>query len=57
MYGEGGDAERMVQEGEAQLMMGRMISLLQDLTLFVNRISELVKNMIQQAASLYSSEG
>ena len=29
----------------------------QDLVLFVNRISELVKNMFQQLSSLYSSEG
>lgn len=29
----------------------------QDLTLFVNRISELVLNMVQQMASLYSPEG
>ncbi len=38
-------------------MMGRMLSLLQDLTLFVNRISELVKSTLQQLASLYSTEG
>lgn len=57
MYGEGGDAETTVQEGEAQLMMARMTALLQDLSLFVNRIHELVKNIIQQLASLYSSEG
>ena len=29
----------------------------QDLTMFVNRISELVKHMVQQMGSLYSTEG
>jgi len=57
LYGEGGDSEGNLQEGEAQLMMGRMLHTLQDLTLFVNRISELVLNMVQQMASLYSPEG
>lgn len=52
-----GDLEKGLQEGEAQLMMGRMLSVLQDLTLFVNRINELVKNMLQQMSSLYSQEG
>ena len=32
-------------------------SLCQDLTMFVNRISELVKHMVQQMGSLYSTEG
>ena len=31
--------------------------LCQDLTMFVNRISELVKHMVQQMGSLYSTEG
>ena len=52
-----GDPEHGIQEGEAQLMMGRMLHVLQDLTQFVSRISDLVKHTVQQLASLYSPEG
>ena len=52
-----GDSEHGIQEGEAQLMMGRMLHVLQDLTQFVSRISDLVKHTVQQLASLYSPEG
>ena len=38
-------------------MMGRMLHVLQDLTQFVTRISDLVKHAVQQLASLYSPEG
>ena len=52
-----GDPEHGIQEGEAQLMMGRMLHVLQDLTQFVSRISDLVRHTVQQLASLYSPEG
>jgi hypothetical protein len=54
---DAGDPEHGIQEGEAQLMMGRMLHVLQDLTQFVSRISDLVKHTVQQLASLYSPEG
>lgn len=38
-------------------MMGRMLHVLQDLTQFVSRISDLVKHTVQQLACLYSMEG
>ncbi|CAI8002431.1 WASH complex subunit 4 [Geodia barretti] len=57
LYGDGGTGEDgVLQDGEAQLMMGRMLQLLQDLTMFVNRISELVKSILQQLASLHSTQ-
>ena len=52
-----GDPEHGIQEGEAQLMMGRMLHILQDLTQFVSHITDLVKHTVQQLASLYSPEG
>ncbi|KAJ8302048.1 hypothetical protein KUTeg_021035 [Tegillarca granosa] len=52
-YGEG-EPETGLEEGEAQLQMGRMMPLLQELNCFVNRSYEVVKNVIQQFACLYS---
>lgn len=52
-----GDPDHGIQEGEAQLMMGRMLHVLQDLTQFVSRITDLVRHTVQQLASLYSTEG
>jgi WASH complex subunit 7 len=57
MYGEGLNDGVGDQDGQSQLMIGNCIALLQDLTLFVNRINELVRNMILQLTSLYSYEG
>nr|XP_006817005.1 PREDICTED: WASH complex subunit 7-like [Saccoglossus kowalevskii] len=56
LYGEGdvGDSQ---EEGEAQIQIGRMLPLLQDLSSFVSRCYEVVRNIIHQMASLYSRDG
>ena len=43
-----------LEEGESQLMMGRMLPILQDLTNFVNRIYALVKNIVWQLAAFHN---
>ncbi|XP_069101114.1 WASH complex subunit 4-like isoform X2 [Argopecten irradians] len=52
-YGEG-EPENGLGEGEAQLQMGRLMPLLQELSCFVNRCYEVVRNVIHQFACLYS---
>ncbi|CAM9441528.1 WASH complex subunit 4 isoform X1 [Lampetra fluviatilis] len=52
-YGEG-CPEGGMEEGEAQIQMGRMIAFLQELSCFVNRCYEVVMNVMHQMASLYS---
>lgn len=42
------------QEGDNQVRLGRMLPLLQEVSSFVTRSYEVVKNVIQQLASLYS---
>ena len=49
----GADKEQ-VQEGDNQVRLGRMLPLLQDISSFVTRAYEVVKNVIQQLASLHS---
>ncbi|XP_052679123.1 WASH complex subunit 4-like isoform X3 [Crassostrea angulata] len=52
-YGEG-EPEKGLAEGEAQVQIGRMMPLIQELSCFVNRTNEVVKNVIQQFACLFS---
>uniref|UniRef100_S4RDB4 WASH complex subunit 4 n=1 Tax=Petromyzon marinus TaxID=7757 RepID=S4RDB4_PETMA len=52
-YGEG-CPEGGMEEGDAQIQMGRMIAFLQELSCFVNRCYEVVMNVVHQMASLYS---
>ncbi|XP_064632766.1 WASH complex subunit 4-like isoform X2 [Lineus longissimus] len=53
-YGEGqGEPENGLDEGEAQIQMGRLLPLLQELSCFVTRCYDLVKNVMHQLASLY----
>lgn len=54
-YGEG-EPEDNVLEGEAQLQMGRMIPLLQEVSFFVTRSYEVVKLVFQQMSQLYTAE-
>ncbi|XP_078001541.1 WASH complex subunit 4-like [Glandiceps talaboti] len=54
LYGEGGSADAQ-EEGEAQIQMGRMLPLLQELSSFVTRCYEVVKHVIHQLASLYKN--
>lgn len=49
----GGDKDQ-AQEGDNQVHLGRMLPLLQEVSSFVTRSYEVVKNVIQQLASLYS---
>ena len=49
------EGENGLQEGEAQIQMGRMMPLLQELSCFVSRCYEVVKSVLQQLSSLYTS--
>ena len=53
LINKGSDKEQ-AQEGENQVRLGRVLSLLQDLSNFVKRSYEVVKNVVQQLAMLYS---
>ncbi|XP_067685139.1 WASH complex subunit 4-like isoform X2 [Haliotis asinina] len=53
-YGEG-EPETGLADGDAQVQMGKIIPLLQELHCFVTRSYEVVKNVVQQFASLYSN--
>ncbi|XP_069766077.1 WASH complex subunit 4 isoform X3 [Narcine bancroftii] len=53
-YGEGVTDSSMA-EGESQIQMGRFISFLQELSCFITRCYEVVMNIVQQLASLYTS--
>ncbi|KAK2567753.1 WASH complex subunit 4 [Acropora cervicornis] len=57
LYEEAGSDKEQAQEGDNQVRLGRILSLLQDLSSFVNRSYEVVKNVLQQLASLYSKVG
>ncbi|XP_058950258.2 WASH complex subunit 4 [Pocillopora verrucosa] len=57
LYEEAGADKEQVQEGDNQVRLGRMLPLLQDISSFVTRAYEVVKNVIQQLASLHSKEG
>ena len=49
-----GSDKEQTQEGDNQVRLGRVLSLLQDLSSFVTRSCEVVKNVVQQLAALYS---
>ncbi|XP_072038890.1 WASH complex subunit 4-like [Amphiura filiformis] len=53
-YGEG-EPEAGLEEGEAQVQMGRMMPFMQELSCFVSRCYEVVRNVIQQLSSLYNN--
>lgn len=53
LINKGSDKEQ-AQEGENQVRLGRVLPLLQDLSNFVKRSYEVVKNVVQQLAMLYS---
>ncbi|XP_067134049.1 WASH complex subunit 4 isoform X3 [Centruroides vittatus] len=53
-YGEG-EPKGGFQEGDAQIAIGRIISVMQELSCFVNRCNLVVKNTIHQMASLYTN--
>ncbi|XP_078343242.1 WASH complex subunit 4-like [Oculina patagonica] len=53
----GGDDKDQAQEGDNQVHLGRMLPLLQDVSSFVTRSYEVVKNVVQQLASVYSRDG
>ncbi|CAE1304616.1 MRT43 [Acanthosepion pharaonis] len=53
-YGEG-EVDSNLPECEGQIQMGRMMPLLQELSCFVTRIYEVVKNVVQQLAALYTT--
>jgi len=54
LYGEGEPVSGL-EEGQAQIQMGRIISMLQELSCFVTRSNEVVKNVLQQLTCLYTS--
>ncbi|XP_031573328.1 WASH complex subunit 4-like [Actinia tenebrosa] len=56
LYEEAG-SETELEEGEAQVKMGRMLPLLQEISSFVTRCYEVVKNVLQQLGSLYNKTG
>ncbi|KAG1671599.1 WASH complex subunit 4 [Nymphon striatum] len=53
-YGEGEPSDGL-QEGDAQIYIGRMFPIFNQLSCFVTRCYEVVKNSMQQLASLYIS--
>lgn len=52
-YGEGGEGN--LQDGAAQLLLSRMLPHLQELSCFVKRCEQVVVQIIEQLAALYSS--
>eukprot|EP01114_Cavostelium_apophysatum_P015887 TRINITY_DN4419_c1_g1_i1.p1 TRINITY_DN4419_c1_g1~~TRINITY_DN4419_c1_g1_i1.p1 ORF type:complete len:1166 (-),score=413.58 TRINITY_DN4419_c1_g1_i1:31-3102(-) len=57
MYGEVvNENTTEFEEGNSQLGFARFLSLLHDLSQFVNRVYAVVKNVIQQLASLYNAQ-
>ncbi|XP_055882277.1 WASH complex subunit 4-like isoform X2 [Biomphalaria glabrata] len=55
LYGEG-EPEEGLEEGEAQIQIGRMFSLLQELSCFISRCSEVVKAVMRQLSCLYTNK-
>ncbi|ESO99519.1 hypothetical protein LOTGIDRAFT_113446 [Lottia gigantea] len=53
-YGEG-EPEEGLEEGEAQVQMGRMIPLFQELSCFVSRSYDVIRNICQQLSALHNS--
>ena len=54
LYGEGPDASH--ENGENLVLMGKFVSLLQELSCFVKRCYEVIKNSLHQLNALYSSQ-
>jgi WASH complex subunit 7 len=54
LYDVGVSDRGTLEDGESQLMIGRMLPLLQDLVNFVNRIYAVVKNIVWQLSSFHS---
>ncbi|PNF21208.1 hypothetical protein B7P43_G05087, partial [Cryptotermes secundus] len=52
-YGEGGEGN--LQDGAAQLLLSRMLPHLQELSCFVKRCEQVVVQIVEQLAALYSS--
>ena len=55
MYGERTDCDNMAK-GEAQLMVGRMLPLLQEIRCFLKRSKEVAKNLISQLDILFGKD-
>lgn len=55
MYGERSDCDNLAK-GEAQLMIGRMLPLLQEIRCFITRSQEVAKQIIHQLDILYGHE-
>ena len=53
LYGDS-CAHTPLEEGEVQLLFGRTLPLLQRLSVFVDRVNQVVKNAVQQLAMVYS---
>ncbi|XP_071816027.1 WASH complex subunit 4-like [Apostichopus japonicus] len=53
-YGEG-EPDSGLDEGEAQVQMGRMMPFLQELSCYVNRCYEVIKNVLHQMSGLYNN--
>ncbi|XP_071139375.1 WASH complex subunit 4-like isoform X2 [Mytilus edulis] len=53
-YGEG-EPDEGLQDGDAQVQMGKMMSLIQELSCFVTRSYEVVKSVVQQFSCLYTA--
>ncbi|XP_011270327.1 hypothetical protein CAOG_08707, partial [Capsaspora owczarzaki ATCC 30864] len=53
MYGETFEHTKL-EEGDVQLKIGRLLPLLQDLSNFVTRVQDVVKNTVQQLGALYT---
>ncbi|XP_057296069.1 WASH complex subunit 4-like isoform X2 [Hydractinia symbiolongicarpus] len=56
LYDEG-LGEKTLEEGEPQLYLGRMLSVLQDISNFVQRSYEVIQHIVHQLASMYTREG
>ncbi|XP_059151833.1 WASH complex subunit 4-like isoform X4 [Physella acuta] len=55
LYGEG-EPDTGLEEGEAQIQIGRMFSLLQELSCFVSRCYEVTKFVLKQLSCLYTNK-
>ncbi|EDO43986.1 predicted protein, partial [Nematostella vectensis] len=56
LYEEAG-SEQELEEGEAQVRLGRMLPLLQEISSFVTRCYDVVKSVLQQLGSLHNKGG
>ncbi|EDQ91034.1 uncharacterized protein MONBRDRAFT_15671 [Monosiga brevicollis MX1] len=56
IYGEGMHDGQAEQEGDAQLCFAKMLPVLQHLATFTSRVVQVVKNVVQQFAMMYTSK-